>query len=281
MAVTVREPGEGEGMANVLQDNLPIYLNDEAHEWCETLPEEVKTSYPLLKTALITEYTPKAASKFERETVLRSHKQDYSMSVKDFVSMVRREARAIALPEDKGVEIVLNNMLPTARATIAARPATYDAILATPVAQGEIPLPKPTTDSGELVKQLLQALTKKDTQIAALLAERDVHPSHTSTAAQPPAMPCPDQRGNDSWQRLPARPSPSHQANYRQQRAQPPAQRPRGQHYDNRRQCRGCGGRCLSQSACPANGCLCHYCGLPNHLDKCCARNPRATIKFH
>ena len=172
------------GWLNNRHDKLPVYLEANEHEWYDGLPEEAKASYESLKAALIAEYTPKAASKFERETLLRARKQSQNTSVKDFTLMVRREARAISLPEDKGVEIVLNNMLPAARATIVNIPQTYEAILATPVARGEIPLPtnNNNTDTEAVIKQLLAALVDKNVRIAALEARRP------STPSAPPAV---------------------------------------------------------------------------------------------
>ena len=88
-------------IAPVLHTRLPMYLGDSEHEWYEGLDPATKKSHPLLRAAFISEYTPKAASRFERETALRSFKQRPDTSVKDFLTKIRHEARVIALPEDK------------------------------------------------------------------------------------------------------------------------------------------------------------------------------------
>ena len=164
--------------AAVLHTRLPMYLGDDEHEWYEGLDPVTKESYPLLRAAFISEYTPKAASRFERETAMRSCKQTPDTSVKDFLTKIRREARAIALPEDKGVEIALNNMLPAARASITGRPTTYAEILGTPVARGEIPLPAPaSSDNAALLQQLLAAVTKLQSTPGAAVARLDHEPA--------------------------------------------------------------------------------------------------------
>ena len=291
----------GKGWQASRHEKLPMYLGAEEHEWFHDLAEDVKSSYATLKAALIAEYTPKAASQFARETALRMQKQDSSTTVKDFVKIVRREARAIALPEDKGVQIILNNMLPAARATIVTTPTTYEGILATPVARGEIPLPKPatSTDTEAVIQQVLAALDDiKRGQIAAI----DAHQTSAAVnTANPARQPWPRQtdswgpvvntpansarqpwpRQSDSWEprpnarfNQPRRPPPQHQG--------PPSLNSNNHSGTNNKPCWGCGsiaGRCTPRAACPAYGRICYNCGLPNHLDICCTSNPNAVIK--
>ena len=83
------------------------------------------------------------------------------------------------MDEQRGVTIILKNMLPAARVTITTTPATYRDLLDTPVAKGAISITSTTTTSkyDELVALLMQ----KEAQIAALQQEQphqQIQPHH-------------------------------------------------------------------------------------------------------
>ena len=67
---------------------LPIYMDNDAHEWFSDLPTEIKNDYDSLKAAFLVEYSPSNTAKFEAETALRSKKQARGESMKAFVRTV-------------------------------------------------------------------------------------------------------------------------------------------------------------------------------------------------
>ena len=284
----------------VLHTRLPMYLGDNEHEWYEGLDPATKDSYPRLRAAFVSEYTPNAASRFARETALRSFKQGPTTSVKDFLAHIRREARAIALPEDKGVEIALNNMLPAARASIAGNPTTYAEILSTPVARGEIPLPSTAEDNSQLLKKLLDAVTTLQANQAATVAKLDEHrhrPEPPTYHYNVNERPTPNPAVYRDPQPRPGPPQPRHQPRgpgdhpgrrqtphqgYRPIYHQPPPRHQPGPAHpqQRRRPCRGCGGTCPERTGCPAQGSKCYSCGLKDHLDTCCEKFPHPGVKY-
>ena len=245
---------------------LPTYLDDDEHEWYRELPEATQTNYTFLKTAFLEEFGPSDTDRFDAETALRARKQTPAESVKSFVRIVQREARRIGMDEQRGVTIILKNMLPAARVTITTTPATYRDLLDTPVAKGAISITSTTTTSkyDELVALLMQ----KEAQIAALQQEQphqQIQPHHQQRQRRQ------INNNTDTQQSQQRRPPPP------QQRTWIPEQ-----HYQQRpiRPCAGCGGKWHDRSAqCPAWGKVCHNCGKENHYTRCCRRDSGASLR--
>ena len=169
--------GKGWTSPAKLAGMLPMYFNSTvAAEWDAHLPQATKDNFQLLREALIEEY--RAARRWEAENTLRGRKKRHGEEVRDFVKEVRHTGQQIGLNEETLVNIVLNNLLPAARAMITTTPATVDEILATPVGTGEVPLASTSAMPGisnEQFAHLLDVLDKQSAQIAALQQSQAVN----------------------------------------------------------------------------------------------------------
>ena len=256
--------GKGWTSPAKLAGMLPMYFNSTvAAEWYAHLPQATKDNFQLLREALIEEYRPKAARRWEAENTLRGRKQRHSEEVCDFVKEVRRTGQLIGLGEETLVNIVLNNLLPAARAMITTMPANLDEILATPVGKGEVPLASTSAMPGvsnEQFARLLDVLDKQSAQIASLQQSQAVN------NIQPT-----DQTRQGDNRHQPSYHNPPRHNNQPLRHFNSSSQPPR-RHGNGQGSCYACGGDCRQRSECPAQGVTCTYCGGQNHLFVMCFR---------
>ena len=85
---------------------FPLRLADTCFDWYQTLNDDIKNDYELLKAAFLKRYGPDVRTSFERKKMLWKKQQAPSQSVRQWVEEVQKHARGLDVTQKDLMDVI-------------------------------------------------------------------------------------------------------------------------------------------------------------------------------